>query len=168
MPSETPKNVDLEIREMISALTNRLSNLQHVQMRSGSSSSNHHEKEEEEDDEHGVRIITLAGNNVGATMRGEMDQKLLPEEKMLQQQQDQNEGLSTYVNSNFQAINNSIMVGGSYSSNDPGVHMDISDYVEEQEDSDDAAGHEKKGKKKKKKRSSSKSNDHYQQTEFSE
>ncbi|KAI5660779.1 hypothetical protein M9H77_20102 [Catharanthus roseus] len=168
MPSETPKFFDPEIREMISALTNRLANLQHVQMRSGSSSSNHHEKEEEEDDEHGVRIITLAGNNVGATMRGEMDQKLLPEEKMLQQQQDQNEGLSTYVNSNFQAINNSIMIGGSYSSNDPGVHMDISDYVEEQEDSDDAAGHEKKGKKKKKKRSSSKSNDHYQQTEFSE
>ncbi|KAK9275291.1 hypothetical protein L1049_022553 [Liquidambar formosana] len=61
--------------------------------------------------------------------------------------------LRTYVNSNFQAINNSIMLGGSYSTNDPGVHMDISDFFEHNGHKPDKHG--KKGKKKEKETSKS-------------
>lgn len=82
MPSETTKadplvgdrekqTLELEIREMISALTKRLSSLQHVHKAAGASNNN----EEDEGDDHGTRIITLAGNNVGAAMRGELDGK---------------------------------------------------------------------------------------------
>nr|DAD19303.1 TPA_asm: hypothetical protein HUJ06_020766 [Nelumbo nucifera] len=60
------------------------------------------------------------------------------------------EAMVTYPNNNFQAINNSIMLVGSYSSNDPGVHMDMSEQIEPQ----GQQGHRKerkygrKGKKK--------------------
>ncbi|CAL5430108.1 unnamed protein product [Camellia sinensis] len=130
---EKQKLLDREIREMISALTRRLSGLQNVQKQTGSS-HNSHDQGDDNDDENGVRIITLAGSNTGAAMRGELDDKSSPHghgggphPRLLSE----NEALDTYVNSNFQAINNSIMMGGSYSSNDPGVHMDISDYLEQ-------------------------------------
>ena len=124
------KQFDREIRDMISALTNRLSDLQQVQ-KQGSS-------QQDDEDDLGMRIITLAGSNTGATMRGELDEKPdLPGE---------NEALSTYVNSNFQSVNNSIMMGGTYSTNDPGVHLDISDLIEHH--GPKPGKHGKKGKKK--------------------
>lgn len=162
MPSETTKadpslmvdrekqNLELEIKEMISALTKRLSSLKHVHKPAGASSNS----EEDEEDDHGTRIITLAGNNVGATMRGDLDGK--PDHGDMSG--GENEALSTYVNSNFQAINNSIMLGGKYSTNDPGVHMDITDYVED--------SHKHGQKEKKKKMASSNKTD--QQSEYSE
>lgn len=149
------KHLDREIKEMISALTNRLVKLQHVQKLAGGSS--HHDHEEENDQ--GVRIITLAGNNVGAIMRGEMDEKTTNVGPLSMGEHD--DALSTYVNSNFQAINNSIMMDGSYSTNDPGVHMDISDYMEDQMPQPFPTAdtkHRKKGKKKHTGSSSSKSN----------
>lgn len=129
---EKHKQLDREIRDMISALTNRLSDLQGVQKPGGSS---------HQDDEHGVKIITLAGSNVGATLRSELDEKGGVEG-------DEHEPLGTLVNSNFQAINNSIMMGGSYSTNDPGVHMDVTDSVELPQAN--LSKHGKKGKKKEK------------------
>ncbi|XP_002277018.1 uncharacterized protein LOC100254752 [Vitis vinifera] len=131
---EKQKQFDREIRDMISALTNRLSDLQQVQ-KQGSS-------QQDDEDDRGVRIITLAGSNTGATMRGELDEK--PGHPGLSV--GENEALNTYVNSNFQSVNNSIMMGGSYSTNDPGVHMDISDLVEHH--GHKPVKHGKKGKKK--------------------
>lgn len=130
---ERQKGLDQEIRELISALTNRLSSI-HRTHKSGNSSTLN-----QDDADQGVRIITLAGSNLGATMRGDMDEKPVgPQGLDLAEEED----FATYVNSNFQAVNNSIMLGGSYETNDPGIHLDISDYLEQ----DDRP---KKGKKKK-------------------
>lgn len=38
--------------------------------------------------------------------------------------------MTTYANNNFQAINNSIILGGSYNTNDPGVHLDVLEYMD--------------------------------------
>ncbi|CAA0824215.1 Unknown protein [Striga hermonthica] len=111
-----------ELKELISALTTRLGSIQRA-----------HNPSSSDEDEKGVGIVTLAGNNVGATMRGDVDDV-------------EQEDLATYVNSNFQAINNSIMMGGSYKTNDPGVHLDISD-VYEHDDDDDHQATNKRGKK---------------------
>ncbi|KAI9071117.1 hypothetical protein K1719_046925 [Acacia pycnantha] len=83
---------------------------------------------EDDDDEGGAKIITLAGTNDGATLKSKVDNNKpaaghhsgKPEE----------EELSTYVNSNFQAVNNSIMFSGSYQAHDPGVNVEISDFTE--------------------------------------
>ncbi|KAK6146554.1 hypothetical protein DH2020_020423 [Rehmannia glutinosa] len=123
--TDKQKTLDQEVRELISALTNRLGSIQRSQKPGGSTNQN----QADDEDEQGVRIITLAGSNLGATMRGEMDEKssVGPQDLALQPEQ---EDFAAYVNSNFQAINNSIMLGGSYKTNDPGVHLDISDYYE--------------------------------------
>ncbi|XP_010518746.1 PREDICTED: uncharacterized protein LOC104798386 [Tarenaya hassleriana] len=100
---------DRELRNMISALT---------QMGADKPGSSHLEDE----DEHGVRVITLSGSNIGATMKTELDGDALGDSDS-----DGNlDFLSTFVNSNFQAVNNSIMMGGKYETHDPGVHLDIS------------------------------------------
>ncbi|KAL8535683.1 hypothetical protein ACS0TY_011355 [Phlomoides rotata] len=140
------KSLDHEVRDLISALTNRL----------GAT----HKPGGSDDEEQGVRIITLAGSNLGATMRGDMDDKTAPRLPEQQQQDDDDSTPSYLVNSNFQAINNSIMLGGSYKTNDPGVHLDITDYV----DHNDI---HKKGRKKSKRGSSSsyKSDHHVQPSE---
>ncbi|KAJ8539810.1 hypothetical protein K7X08_014062 [Anisodus acutangulus] len=104
---------DNEIKNMISALTKRLGSLKNVRNKAAPGNSS-----QSDDDDHGTRIITLAGTNVGASMRGEMEE---------------NEALKTYVNNNFQSLNNSIMLGGSYCTNDPGVHLDIADNMEHHE-----------------------------------
>ncbi|WJX26824.1 hypothetical protein P8452_15698 [Trifolium repens] len=62
---EKHKNLDREIREMVSAITHRVTDFH----KPGSA---HHL---DNDDEHGTRIITLAGNNEGATLRSELDDK---------------------------------------------------------------------------------------------
>ncbi|KAK8653554.1 hypothetical protein V6N13_127547 [Hibiscus sabdariffa] len=93
------RHMDKDIKDMVSSITSRL------------------EGGGVDDDDDGAGIITLAGNNVGATMRSELDEK----------SGDETDAVSSYVNSNFQGVNNSIMVGSSYNANDPGVHLDISD-----------------------------------------
>ncbi|GAB4852049.1 hypothetical protein Ancab_016242 [Ancistrocladus abbreviatus] len=108
------KQLDEEVREMISALNNRLANLGGIHKPSSSSSKH------QDADENGVRVITLAGSNNGATMRREVDDGATPVE-------DDEQGVC--VNSNSQAVNNSIMLGGSYTSNDPGVQVEISDVL---------------------------------------
>ncbi|KAM3357842.1 hypothetical protein P3S68_020773 [Capsicum galapagoense] len=137
---EKQKQADSDIKDMISSLTKRLADLQRVHKAAAGDSGQNLQGEDEDD--HVTRIITLAGTNVGASMRGEMDEKagiegLSPGE---------HEALNTYVNSNFQSINNSIMLGGSYCTNDPGVHLDISDYVDEEVPTPKGHGN-KRGKK---------------------
>lgn len=132
------KELDREIRNMVNAITGRVTDHHH---KPGSSSLLHHEEDDHED---GVRIVTLAGSNTGATMRTELtsDDKLNPHGHG--ETEPQHEPLSSYVNSNFQAVNNSIMLSSSYSTNDPGVHLDITDvYAHKPADK-----HGKKAKKK--------------------
>uniref|UniRef100_A0A7N0UIP2 Uncharacterized protein n=1 Tax=Kalanchoe fedtschenkoi TaxID=63787 RepID=A0A7N0UIP2_KALFE len=165
---EKHKQLDREIRDMIAALTKRLAELQHIHKSGTGSASSHgnahgdssHHQLHHDDEQHGVRIITLAGSNQGATMHGEAtdDKSAVPEDA------DPYEALGTYVNSNFQAINNSIMIGGSYTSNDPGVHMDVSDVIDHQLDHHHGQkknADEKNGKKmKKEEEENSKSEQH--------
>ncbi|RDX96260.1 hypothetical protein CR513_21107, partial [Mucuna pruriens] len=118
MASESPapaqkKHLDREIREMVSSMTQRVTDFH----KTGST------QHLGNNDEHDMRIITLAGTNDGATLRSQVD------EKSGKSSDDEPETLSTFVNSNFQAVNNSIMLGGSYQANDPGVRLDITDHA---------------------------------------
>ncbi|KAF5188907.1 Processive diacylglycerol beta-glucosyltransferase [Thalictrum thalictroides] len=125
------KQLHSEIREMTSAITHHLNDLHHT---SKSSSAIHHDGTE---DDQGVRIITLAGTNTGAAMQGELDEI---------SNTDDDKTFTTYTNSNFQAINNSIMIGGSYTCKDPGVHIETCiDFTESNEHKEVKPG--KKGKK---------------------
>ncbi|WVY95495.1 hypothetical protein V8G54_034583 [Vigna mungo] len=140
-PGDKHKSLDTEIRKMVSAITHRVTD---------NNSTHHLEKEDEND----TRIITLAGTNDGATLRSELD------EKSAKTSVGESEALTTFINSNFQAVNNSIMYGGSYQANDPGVHFDISDFMD-QPQPPQSHHHkaekpaEKKGKKKDKEASKS-------------
>ncbi|XP_044477506.1 uncharacterized protein LOC123204772 [Mangifera indica] len=136
-PSEEEKHPNSkEVRDMVNAITGRMNDL----FKTGSSLQN------EDDEDNGVRIITLAGTNTGASMRSELDDKKNVDHQVLFSQGEA-EPMNTYVNSNFQSVNNSIMFNSHYNTNDPGVHMDITDVFEHQ-------GHlkpdklAKKGKKK--------------------
>lgn len=120
MEGENQKQMlDRETRDMISAINRRLQHLHKLQ-RGGDTS--HNDDDDETDDDHGVRVITLAGSNVGATMRSELDDVDGDAEDG-----SEDEPFSALVNSNFQAINNSLMIDGNYNTNDPGVHLEICD-----------------------------------------
>ncbi|VVA96178.1 unnamed protein product [Arabis nemorensis] len=106
-----------ELKNMISSLTYKGAE------KAGPSQYRQGEKEEDED---GIRVITLSGSNVGATMKTELDNNHGDRKG-----DHELEFSSTYVNSNFQAVNNSIMIGANYETHDPGVHLDISGDVEE-------------------------------------
>ncbi|XP_062073995.1 uncharacterized protein LOC133778158 [Humulus lupulus] len=120
--------LDREVRDMVSAITNRLTNIHKV-----SSGLGHDQNDDDDEEDKGVRIITLAGNNTGATLRGELDDNTAGLKGGEPPVLSDSETMKTFVNSNFQAVNNSIMMGGSYNTNDPGVHVEISDFGESQE-----------------------------------
>ncbi|CAH8351503.1 unnamed protein product [Eruca vesicaria subsp. sativa] len=101
-----------ELKDLISSLT-------HMGEEKGGPSQ--YEEREEEDE--GVRVITLSGSNIGATMKTELDNNHGDNKHEL-------DFLTTFVNSNFQAVNNSLMMGAKYETHDPGVHLDISGDVE--------------------------------------
>ncbi|KAM6588287.1 hypothetical protein CsatA_010892 [Cannabis sativa] len=123
--------LDREVRDMVSAITSRLTNIHKMSSNQG---HDHQNNDDEDDDDNGVRIITLAGTNTGATLRGELDDNSDTLHKGVEPPLlGESETMKTYVNSNFQAINNSIMMGGSYNTNDPGVHVEISDFGEPHE-----------------------------------
>ncbi|CAA7053928.1 unnamed protein product [Microthlaspi erraticum] len=120
------QHFDQDLKSMISSLTH---------MRGGAEKkagpSQYEEGEEEDKEEDGIRVITLSGSNLGATMKTEVDNN-----------NNSNHGdsykkggheldfLTTFVNSNFQAVNNSIMISAKYETHDPGVHVEISGDVE--------------------------------------
>ncbi|VFQ65349.1 unnamed protein product [Cuscuta campestris] len=124
------KTLGQEIMEAVLAMTNRISHHHHHHQKHGQKVGDPSQAGEEDGPTNSV--ITLAGTNTGASMKGEMGKKMSGAEG--ENEEEEEEQLKTYVNSNFQAINNSIMLGGSYSSNDPGVHLEVVDYMEEEEE----------------------------------
>ncbi|XP_006302890.2 uncharacterized protein LOC17894550 [Capsella rubella] len=114
------QHFDHELKNMISSLT-------HMGGGGGGGEKAHAGPSQYEEEEDGVRVITLSGSNLGATMKTELDNNHGDSHKNGDQEL---EFLSTYVNSNFQAVNNSIMIGAKYETHDPGVHLDISGDVE--------------------------------------
>ncbi|KAF8058389.1 hypothetical protein N665_1246s0009 [Sinapis alba] len=112
------QHFDHDLKNMISSLTHMGAD------KAGPSQYEDEEKEEED----GLRAITLSGTNLGATMKTELDDNHVGNYKNGDHELD---SLTTFVNSNFQAVNNSIMIGAKYETHDPGVHLDISGDVEE-------------------------------------
>ncbi|KAJ7015165.1 hypothetical protein NC653_004469 [Populus alba x Populus x berolinensis] len=158
MASDGNKNkpLDREVRDMVNTMTRRIVDQFHKP-----SASLHNQESVADEDGHGIRIVTLAGTNTGASMRSELDDQKsnkLPDGVSFGDP----EASGTYVNSNFQALNNSIMFGSNYSTNDPGVHMDISDtYDEHRGLRPDKHGKKgKKGKKEDEDEEASKSDQH--------
>ena len=88
-------------------------------------------------------VITLAGENSGATMEaedlvvvGNADAEA-EENEDHDQQEEEDVVISAYTNSNYQAVNNSVLVSGSCAVNDPGVHVVVVEHVDEIRDYDD-------------------------------
>ncbi|KAG9455396.1 hypothetical protein H6P81_008300 [Aristolochia fimbriata] len=122
------RHLDHEIKNMIAALTNRLTKLHSVTKLFGGPPG--HGKDDTIDEyaaRGGLGVVTLAGTNQGATMRSGLDEI---DPTSSEGEQDM---AGAYVNSNFQAVNNSILLGGSYNAEDPGVHMVIEDYKDKKE-----------------------------------
>ncbi|XP_062224681.1 uncharacterized protein LOC133923385 [Phragmites australis] len=87
-------------------------------------------------------IITLAGENSGATMEatGDMEDIVVVGNADADENEDDQEEesvVSAYTNSNYQAVNNSVLVAGSCTVNDPGVHVVVVEHVDEIRDYDD-------------------------------
>lgn len=81
-----------------------------------------------EDEHAGPMTVTLANPNIEAAMEGKTrDQHHNPKHHhRIQSFEDDEVGVfHNYVNSNCQGVNNSIMLDASYTSNDPGVHINI-------------------------------------------
>lgn len=136
---------------MVANLTNRLNELQ---SKPQFGRTFHHR--DNEDDEHGQSIVNLTGNNSGAVMKAKLEKGTKTIDNG-----GEDEMKGTYVNSNSQAVNNSLLLGGSYTSEDPGVHMVLRDYQMEH------GGYilmEKKIKKKEKE-GAKKADEHHQEYE---
>ncbi|KAL0924123.1 hypothetical protein M5K25_004932 [Dendrobium thyrsiflorum] len=95
-------------------------------------------------------IITLAGSNKGAMMKMEGHGASI-DQTVAAVNPNGGEGTEAFANSNYQSINNSIVIGGSCGAEDPGVHLLIQDYVEGDDEGVDEY-HETKSKEKKKDR----------------
>ncbi|GJN11949.1 hypothetical protein PR202_ga30187 [Eleusine coracana subsp. coracana] len=88
-------------------------------------------------------IITLAGENHGATMEeanGDTEDLIVVGNMDADDEKDQ-EGeeesvVSAYTSSNYQTMNNSVLVAGSCAVNDPGVHVIVVEHVDEIHDYD--------------------------------
>uniref|UniRef100_A0A0A9AAT0 Uncharacterized protein n=1 Tax=Arundo donax TaxID=35708 RepID=A0A0A9AAT0_ARUDO len=59
------------------------------------------------------------------------------EENESDQEDEEESVVSAYTNSNYQAVNNSVLVAGSCTVNDPGVHVVVVEHVDEIRDYDD-------------------------------
>ncbi|KAG0462779.1 hypothetical protein HPP92_021255 [Vanilla planifolia] len=125
------QHINPELRDMISILTGL------------GRSSDHGEGNDS------AGIITLTGTNKGAMMK--MDGLDPASDTEMAVHRDGRQGVEAFANSNYQSINNSIVMGGSCHADDPGVHLLIEDFVEEEGDGEDDGHHEKKSKTKKKK-----------------
>ncbi|KAJ4847551.1 hypothetical protein Tsubulata_035276 [Turnera subulata] len=163
------KSFERELRDMVDALTHRVTDFHKAEGGAGAGAGGLHRRrrsddhEQDDDQHHRVRIITLAGTNTGATMRSELEEIRSKKKSVVypmnsqdgddeEEEEEGEEGLGTYVNSNFQAVNNSLMLGSSYTTNDPGVHLDISDTFQHRlpHHATRPDKHAKKGKKKEK------------------
>ncbi|EMS47782.1 hypothetical protein TRIUR3_17921 [Triticum urartu] len=88
-------------------------------------------------DEGKTTVITLAGENDGATMDAE---DLVVVEAGGEQEEEGEEEeevqVAAYTNSNYQAVNNSVLLAGSCAVRDPGVHVVIVEHVDDIRDCD--------------------------------
>ncbi|KAM0883509.1 hypothetical protein ACQ4PT_031609 [Festuca glaucescens] len=81
-------------------------------------------------------IITLAGENNGAAMEAADAEDLVVVEAGGGDHDEDDDGqdeeveVSAYTNSNYQAVNNSVLVAGSCAVRDPGVHVVIVEHVD--------------------------------------
>ena len=79
-----------------------------------------------------TNIITLAGENNGATMEAAgYVEDLVIVEAGGDDGDEEESVVSAYTNSNCQAVNNSVLVAGSCAVKDPGVHVVIVEHVDE-------------------------------------
>ncbi|TKY75161.1 proline-rich receptor protein kinase PERK1 [Spatholobus suberectus] len=74
-------------------------------------------------DDKTVSVVTLAGDNRGVTMRVAGSHPTRPKPEGRSASNEKDEAGRTYVNSNIQSINNSIMSHGSINGRDPGVRV---------------------------------------------
>lgn len=74
-------------------------------------------------DDKAVSVVTLAGDNRGVTMHVAGSQSTRPKPEGKSTSTEKDEAGKTYVNSNIQSINNSIMSHGSINGRDPGVRV---------------------------------------------
>ncbi|KAG1362432.1 101 kDa malaria antigen [Cocos nucifera] len=118
---QSQRHKEHEIRDMISKLTRQLTAL-------GKSSALSGRGEDEEADD-GVRIITPAGGIEGARMEANSEEMVDTHVALYAEERE----MSAYTNSNYQAINNSILLGGSCTADDPGVHVVMSGYAKRME-----------------------------------
>lgn len=77
-----------------------------------------------ESTERGVRLITIAGKNKGATMKTDCSEVLDSTSGVMYSDA---RTMSAITNSNFQAINNSVMLKDRCVTGDTGVHLVIDD-----------------------------------------
>ncbi|GLJ54498.1 hypothetical protein SUGI_1170480 [Cryptomeria japonica] len=114
--------MEKEISERIATLTRRLQKLHFLY------SAAENDVESEEEKKGGVGVITLGGNNEGATMNVQGSLKNDGEDKSMAETQD--ESAEHLVNSNVQSVNNSIMFESSSEHRDPGVHLKEQNFSE--------------------------------------
>lgn len=78
-------------------------------------------------------IITLAGENNGATMEAaaEAEDLVVVEAGEHGEGEEEEVEVSAYTNSNYQAVNNSVLVAGSCAVRDPGVHVVVVEHVDD-------------------------------------
>ncbi|ERN08150.1 uncharacterized protein LOC110007460 [Amborella trichopoda] len=134
---DTQKRLEREIRDIVSVLTHRLLDFPASSM-----------------DDPAAGIITLAGCNTGASLKADIDGLNANHFGL---SSDGEEVMRACANSNFQAVNNSIMFGASCSAKNPGVHMVITTLDDSGHWSDDGSGKKEEKKMHKSKISSSRS-----------
>ncbi|KAF6998598.1 hypothetical protein CFC21_014708 [Triticum aestivum] len=88
-------------------------------------------------DEGKTTVITLAGENNGAAMDAE-DLVVVEAggEGDEEEGEDEEVHVAAYTNSNYQAVNNSVLLAGSCAVRDPGVHVVIVEHVDDIRDCD--------------------------------
>ncbi|KAL2346319.1 hypothetical protein Fmac_000319 [Flemingia macrophylla] len=74
-------------------------------------------------DDKTLSVVTLAGDNRGVTMHVSGSHSTRPKPEQTNTSTEKDEAAKTYVNSNVQSINNSIMSHGSINGRDPGVRV---------------------------------------------
>ncbi|KAE8791890.1 hypothetical protein D1007_33517 [Hordeum vulgare] len=79
-------------------------------------------------------VITLAGENNGAAMDAE--DLVVVEAGDEEEGEDEEVQVAAYTNSNYQAVNNSVLVAGSCAVRDAGVHVVIVEHVDDIRDCD--------------------------------
>ncbi|XP_044327355.1 uncharacterized protein [Triticum aestivum] len=81
-------------------------------------------------------VITLAGENNGAVMDAEDLVVVEAGGEGEEGEEEEEVHVAAYTNSNYQAVNNSVLLAGSCAVRDPGVHVVIVEHVDDIRDCD--------------------------------